>query len=214
MEDQLMDARRRRSDALRKRRSNDLRDRIAIVKESVAKASGRAPPHRETELDEFGRDPAMARERRIRERAARRERKMERRRETQAGVSGGTLLEDMWTSDESDGEVAEFKKVRAELLREERELMDDIKADYKSVTSVYARMLEWAKAFPKQYREAYVALSLPRLLAPIVRTELMDWEPLTDGKSLEQMEWVMSLFRQQELAREGAGASVFGLMYQ
>jgi len=36
-----------------------------------------------------------------------------------------------------------------------------------------------------QYREAYVALSLPRLLAPNVRLEMMDWEPLTDGKSLE-----------------------------
>ena len=38
---------------------------------------------------------------------------------------------------------------------------------------------EWRKAFPKQYREAYVALSLPRLLAPTVRLEMMDWEPLT-----------------------------------
>ena len=35
-----------------------------------------------------------------------------------------------------------------------------------------------------------MALSIPRLLAPIVRLEMMDWEPLTDGKALEQMDWV------------------------
>ena len=28
--------------------------------------------------------------------------------------------------------------------------MDDVKSDYKSVTCVYGRMLEWRKAFPKQ----------------------------------------------------------------
>ena len=68
------------------------------------------------------------------------------------------MVEDMWTSDESDGEVNEYKKIRGELLREERELMDDVRRDYKSVTSIYGRLLEWRKAFAKQYREAYVAL--------------------------------------------------------
>jgi len=205
LEEHLMEARRRRAEALRKRRMNDINDLVTYVRESVAKAAGRAPPHAQTQLDEFGRDPSLARDRRMKERQVRREKTLERRRETHRCGAGGptsTAVEDMWTSDESEGEVAEYKKIRGELLREERQLMDDVKPDYKSVTVMYGRMLEWRKAFPKQYREAYVALSLPRLFAPSVRLEMMDWEPLTDGKSLEQMEWVTSLFQQQEMSRE------------
>ena len=38
-------------------------------------------------------------------------------------------------------QVAEYNKVRGELLREEAQLLDDVKLDYKSVTAIYGRML-------------------------------------------------------------------------
>ena len=90
MEDQLMEARRRRAQALRKRRSNDIADRVSVVAEKVAKAKGRSLPAAATELDEFGRDPSMARDRRMKERERRREKTLERRREThRCGAGGG-----------------------------------------------------------------------------------------------------------------------------
>ena len=209
MEEQLVEAGQRRAEALRKRRALDLADRISDVEQQVAAAHGRAAPAAAAaELDEFGRDPSLARGRRMKERAARRLRTAERRRETYRGGGGGqqaAAVENLWTSDESDGEVAEYRKIRQELKREEAQLMADVKSEYKDVTRIYARLLEWRAAFPRQYREAYVGMSLPRLLAPAVRLQLLDWEPLADGKSLEEMQWVTALFQQQERAREAGG---------
>jgi len=162
-----------------------------------------------TELDEFGRDPSMARERRMRARAERRKDTAERRRRLRGGAQEepiGTreqLVEDMWTSDESDSELAEWRKARAELAVQADELFGDVRREFRDLKAIHARMQQWKARFPKSYREAWVAMSLPRLLAPYVRKETVAWEPL-NGQTLESLPWVSDLFPADEAAAEAS----------
>jgi hypothetical protein len=69
----------------------------------VCRGLGRPLPVESTELDEFGRDPSFARERRAKEYADRRARSIRRKKE--GGVAGGVGVqkdEELLTTDESD----------------------------------------------------------------------------------------------------------------
>ncbi len=124
LEEELFEATRRRRKAQRARRSRAITDVVQDAREEVAKATGRALPQQDEELDEFGRDPSMQRARRMKETEERRARSVERRRELRGGAGGGarglTVSEEMWTSDESDGEVEVWKQAKRKTLDEAR----------------------------------------------------------------------------------------------
>eukprot|EP00961_Rhodomonas_salina_P057098 767653-Rhodomonas_salina.1 len=49
-------------------------------------------------------------------------------------------------------------------------------------TACLQRMRGTDLAYCAQLQEAYVDMSLPRLLAPFVRLEVLGWDPLEDGQ--------------------------------
>jgi len=106
------------------------------------------------------------------------------------------IEEEMYTSEESEGEVEKWTKTRDNLISESKEVFEDVKEEYRSIAAVYRRMLDWRKNFHRQYKDAYVTLSLPRLLAPYVRHEIIGWDPLVDGQAVENMQWCMALFQE------------------
>lgn len=73
LEDELFEARKARSSALRKRRIANCSDEVAEAKDAISKATGRkvGGGEEKQELDEFGRDPSFARGRRMKEHAVR-----------------------------------------------------------------------------------------------------------------------------------------------
>jgi len=203
IEEDMSQARRRRSEALRKRRTNDLTDGVQAALETIGKGSKKS-----TELDEFGRDPSMQRDRRMKARAERRQSTGERRRRMKGGAQeapiGGreAIVEEMWTSDESDSEVAEWRKVRSELVHQADDLFSDVRREFRDLKAIQSRMMQWRARFPKSYREAWVAMSLPRLLAPHVRKETIGWEPLDGGQTLESLQWISDLFAADDGAED------------
>mmetsp|Transcript_45442 Transcript_45442/g.107776 ORF Transcript_45442/g.107776 Transcript_45442/m.107776 type:complete len:263 (+) Transcript_45442:91-879(+) len=80
--------------------------------------------------------------------------------------------------------------------------MSDVSEDFKTLKAVQQRLLTWKRRFPKSYQEAYVDMSLPRLLAPFVRLEVLGWDPLEDGQTVEGMDWVKVLFEAESEEEE------------
>lgn len=121
---------------------------------------------------------------------------MERKR--RGGYAGGVGVqanEDMWTTDESDGEVGEWTKKKHECEANASDVFEDVKEEYKDIARVFRRFTEWRSLHHKAYRDAWVVLSIPRILSPYVRRQILGWDPLEDGTAVESMEWTSQVFQ-------------------
>lgn len=59
-----------------------------------------------------------------------------------------------------------------------RRLFDDALEDFTEVELIRKRFEEWKFQFGDTYREAYIALCIPKLVNPFVRLQLISWNPL------------------------------------
>ena len=58
------------------------------------------------------------------------------------------------------------------------EVFKDVVEDFWKLSLIKQRFHEWKFGFPESYKQAYVPLFLPNLLAPFVRLQLLQWNPL------------------------------------
>lgn len=58
------------------------------------------------------------------------------------------------------------------------ELFNDAIEDFYDINIIKSKFEEWRSKHTDTYEEAYVSLSLPKLFSPLVRLELIDWNPL------------------------------------
>lgn len=54
----------------------------------------------------------------------------------------------------------------------------DVNEDFWVVKKVLSRFDEWRGAFSESYHSAYISLCLPKLLNPLIRLQLLGWNPL------------------------------------
>jgi hypothetical protein len=58
-------------------------------------------------------------------------------------------------------------------------LTDDVDDDYSSIMKVRSRFENWKSQYPKDYKDAFGALSTPATFEFYVRCQLVGWDPLT-----------------------------------
>lgn len=69
------------------------------------------------------------------------------------------------------------------------------------------RFEKWNTQFNETYRNAYISMSLPKVFAPLVRCDLIDWNPLEKSggsvESFESFKWFKELltYNQQEMIK-------------
>ena len=63
------------------------------------------------------------------------------------------------------------------ILSEEKALFEDVVEDFSSIDSIKSRFEEWKNKHEDCYRNAYISLCLPKLFAPFIRLQLLDWNP-------------------------------------
>lgn len=107
-------------------------------------------------------------------------------------------LSDLLTLIES-GKAAEeqtrFNEAKVSLLDEATELLSDTTDEYKSIDNVLKPFAQW-KGNPTtaaSYRQAYCSMVMPMLLAPLVRYELLSWDPLSPQQKISDMKWFKSI---------------------
>lgn len=71
----------------------------------------------------------------------------------------------------------------------------DVEEEYSTMVSTQKVLQDWKAQYAGSYQEAYIALSVPGILAPYVKYELIAWMPFTpEGCQLAAMEWYNALF--------------------
>ena len=61
-------------------------------------------------------------------------------------------------------------------------MFDDVIEDFHNIEIIKKKFEEWRSKYLSTYEDAYVSLSLPKLFSPLVRLEMIDWNPLEASK--------------------------------
>ncbi|XP_071999793.1 intron Large complex component GCFC2 [Engystomops pustulosus] len=87
----------------------------------------------------------------------------------------------------------EYQQNQEDVLLLCKPIFDDVNEDFYQIKNVLAKFHEWRERFPETYYDAYISLCIPKLLGPLVRKQLINWNPLQDTALLEHMPWYRDL---------------------
>ncbi|XP_060043561.1 intron Large complex component GCFC2 isoform X3 [Erinaceus europaeus] len=113
------------------------------------------------------------------------------RREARA-LSGNCSHQEGTSSDEelSLPDMNDFKKSQGDILQAHKKIFEDVHDDFCKIQNVLLKFQQWREKFPDSYYEAFISLCIPKLLSPLIRVQLIDWNPLQfDSIGLKQMSW-------------------------
>ncbi|XP_041974669.1 PAX3- and PAX7-binding protein 1 [Aricia agestis] len=170
---------RRRCSYLVERRRADVRDQA----HDVLALAGRGGVARAPE------DPEAAR------RAAEREGRRRARRLKREAAGAAHRDGDSSDDDLPPATAHALNATAEEIRREAGALFADALPAWRGVRGVCARLARWRRRARALYADAYLADSLPQLLAPYVRHQLILWNPLADedNEDYEKMDWYKCL---------------------
>ena len=120
-----------------------------------------------------------ARQRRAAERDGRRRRRAQaRQKDKRAFVNVTQHMDGMSSDDElSTLEQANLGKARQEVENQARQILSDVVEDFSSIAEVKERFEDWKLEDYESYNDAYVSLCLPKIFSPLVRLQLLFWNP-------------------------------------
>ncbi|XP_029303358.1 LOW QUALITY PROTEIN: PAX3- and PAX7-binding protein 1 [Cottoperca gobio] len=199
---------RQRASRLVQRRQDDIKDESSEFA-SLSNKAVMAP-----NLDSFGRDRAAytenSRQRRIAEREARRTRRRQAREQNgkRAEHKEGLSSDD----EETSTDITSFNMEKDRIIRECKKVFEDVVEDFHSLDCIKSHFEVWRKEYADCYRDAYIGLCLPKLFNPLVRLQLITWNPLeSQCANFEYMLWFESLlfygFEEHSVLQRGDGDS-------
>ncbi|XP_065487835.1 intron Large complex component GCFC2 isoform X2 [Caloenas nicobarica] len=90
-------------------------------------------------------------------------------------------------------EATEFQKSKDNVLEDSRKIFEDVHADFCDIRKILLKFQEWKEKFPDSYCDAYISFCLPKLLNPLIRVQLINWNPLENCTELEEMPWFRAI---------------------
>ncbi|XP_068596250.1 intron Large complex component GCFC2 [Brachionichthys hirsutus] len=87
-------------------------------------------------------------------------------------------------------EEDELQKNKADILLRSQAVLSDVQDEFCDVKKILHRFEEWRGSYSDSYHNAYISLCLPKLLNPIIRLQLLPWNPLEDAVGdVESLPW-------------------------
>nr|XP_058934546.1 intron Large complex component GCFC2 isoform X2 [Kogia breviceps] len=118
-------------------------------------------------------------------------------RRRQARVLFGNCTHQEGTSSDdelSSADMIEFQKSQGDILQDHKKIFEDVHDDFCNIQNILLKFQQWREKFPDSYYEAFISLCIPKLLNPLIRFQLIDWNPLKfDSIGLKQMPWFTSI---------------------
>ncbi|XP_014925467.2 intron Large complex component GCFC2 isoform X2 [Acinonyx jubatus] len=111
-------------------------------------------------------------------------------------LSGNCDHQEGTSSDDelSSADMIDFQKTQGEILRDHKNIFEDVHDDFCNIQNILLKFQQWREKFPDSYYEAFISLCIPKLLNPLIRLQLIDWNPLKfDAVGLKQMPWFTSI---------------------
>nr|XP_023020543.1 PAX3- and PAX7-binding protein 1 [Leptinotarsa decemlineata]XP_023020544.1 PAX3- and PAX7-binding protein 1 [Leptinotarsa decemlineata] len=176
LEQRALELMARKSDWLIERRRQDVRDQAeeATVKGGVLR-KGREEEEKQ-------------------QRAAEREGRRIRRRRAREVPGQPKHVEGMSSDDEiSPQDSLHFDKEKEQIQTELRDIFEDVVDDYSSAANILIRFEGWRSTDLTAYTEAYATFCLPKVVGPLVRLNLIFWDPLNETVELEKLDWYRTL---------------------
>ncbi|XP_047637620.1 intron Large complex component GCFC2 isoform X3 [Phacochoerus africanus] len=101
------------------------------------------------------------------------------RRQARALSGNCTHQEGMSSDDElSSADTIDFQKSRGDILQNHKKIFEDVHDDFCNIQNILLKFQQWREKFPDSYYEAFISLCIPKLLNPLIRFQLIDWNPL------------------------------------
>jgi len=69
-------------------------------------------------------------------------------------------------------------------MKDRETLFEDVVSSFSSVKEILSRFELWKFGFSDSYKDSYMGLCIPKLLAPFIKLELLTWNPLEVRKLL------------------------------
>ncbi|CAH8601535.1 unnamed protein product [Schistosoma mattheei] len=178
---------RERYDKLVERRRMDMKDMADTVSQPTISSTCTPRTPEEVKIFEARRKRCAEREsRRIRRQRAR---ELQNPNVIQVHVDG--------TSTDDEEPQATIVKRSADidaLLVDANALFEDVVEEFCELPLILERFIEWRNKYPESYQQAYVSLCLPQLFSPIIRIQLIGWNPLSNhADPIEEMKWFQDL---------------------
>ncbi|CAK9141355.1 unnamed protein product [Ilex paraguariensis] len=164
----------------------------------AASAATRESRNLPVKLDEFGRDVNVQKRMDMTRRAeARQHRKAQsdsKRMMSMENDNSYQQIEGESSTDESDSESTAYQSNRDQLLQIAEQILGDAAEEYSQLSVVIERFERWKKEYSSSYHDAYMSLSVPVIISPYVRLELLKWDPLHEDADFIDMKWHSLLF--------------------
>ncbi|KAH8369131.1 hypothetical protein KR009_002447 [Drosophila setifemur] len=160
------------------RRRQDVRDQAKEIAEAAKPISSTA--RRTPEYEE-----------QVRRAAEREGRRTRRRCERERNDLLSSHLDGMSSDDEiADQQQEQSVTSKAQMETEATGTFEDVTDDFCKIELILMKFFAWRKTDMASYQDAFVSLCLPKVLAPLVRHELILWSPLLDEYAdIETMRW-------------------------
>uniref|UniRef100_A0A1A7WUF4 GC-rich sequence DNA-binding factor 2 n=1 Tax=Iconisemion striatum TaxID=60296 RepID=A0A1A7WUF4_9TELE len=93
-------------------------------------------------------------------------------------------------SELSSSEEEQIQERIADIQSRSQLVFSDVQDDFYDVKKILSRFEEWRRSYSESYHNAYISLCLPKLLNPIIRHQLLAWNPLKDTNGdFENLPW-------------------------
>ncbi|XP_060024527.1 intron Large complex component GCFC2 isoform X2 [Lagenorhynchus albirostris] len=99
----------------------------------------------------------------------------------QARVLSGNCTHQEGTSSDDElpsADMMDFQKSQGDILRDHKKIFEDVHDDFCNIQNILLKFQQWREKFPDSYYEAFISLCIPKLLNPLIRFQLIDWNPL------------------------------------
>ncbi|XP_041611456.1 intron Large complex component GCFC2 isoform X3 [Vulpes lagopus] len=88
----------------------------------------------------------------------------------------GTSSDDELSSED----VIDFQETQGDILQDHKKIFEDVHDDFCNIQHILLKFQQWREKYPDSYYEAFISLCIPKLLNPLIRVQLIDWNPLKD----------------------------------
>lgn len=107
----------------------------------------------------------------------------------------GEVCEDVPEDVQPSAEEEEQLQIKqGDVLSRSEAVFADVQEDFCDVEKILSRFVKWRGAYAESYHSAYITLCLPKLLSPVIRHQLLAWNPLKDScVEFEELPWYRAL---------------------
>ncbi|XP_020282805.1 PAX3- and PAX7-binding protein 1 isoform X2 [Pseudomyrmex gracilis] len=168
-----------RTTELMERRRQDTRDQAEEITAGPRGYSARKGPEMDAHVKRAtGREGRRARRRRARELAS-----------NMAKHIDGMSSDDEVTVQQN----LVFQQTKDEIDNDSKNVFSDVVEEYCTVRGILSKFESWRETDIDAYTEAYVSLCLPKILSPIIRLQLLTWNPIMESADIERTKWYNTL---------------------